>query len=141
MKYLTFTQPHELAELHGELLAALPALRPGADGWAAMSLSGDGPSLMIGVPDDVAEGDVAAVVAAHEPTGARKRAALRALRAERNRRLAACDWTQLADAPVDKQAWADYRQQLRDLPAAAAADPANAVWPVPPGDVEPAVTR
>lgn len=37
-------------------------------------------------------------------------------RAERNRLLAACDWTQVADAPVDRDAWAAYRQALRDLP-------------------------
>ena len=26
------------------------------------------------------------------------------------------DWTQLPDAPCDAEAWAAYRQQLRDLP-------------------------
>jgi len=35
----------------------------------------------------------------------------------RNAELAATDWTQLSDAPVDKAAWATYRQSLRDLPA------------------------
>lgn len=30
--------------------------------------------------------------------------------------LSQSDWTQVADAPVDKQAWATYRQALRDLP-------------------------
>lgn len=35
----------------------------------------------------------------------------------RNAELAASDWTQLPDAPVDKAAWATYRQALRDLPA------------------------
>jgi hypothetical protein len=40
-----------------------------------------------------------------------------AVRAERNQRLAASDWTQVADAPVDRQAWAAYRQSLRDLPS------------------------
>ena len=35
----------------------------------------------------------------------------------RNAELAATDWTQLPDAPVDKEAWAEYRQALRDLPA------------------------
>lgn len=37
------------------------------------------------------------------------------VRVERNARLANCDWTQLPDAPVDKAAWASYRQQLRDI--------------------------
>lgn len=35
----------------------------------------------------------------------------------RNAELAKSDWTQLPDAPVDKAAWATYRQALRDLPA------------------------
>lgn len=35
----------------------------------------------------------------------------------RNAELAATDWTQVADAPVDKTAWATYRQALRDLPS------------------------
>jgi hypothetical protein len=35
----------------------------------------------------------------------------------RNAALAASDWTQTLDAPVDKKAWATYRQALRDLPA------------------------
>lgn len=43
-------------------------------------------------------------------------------RNERNVLLLQSDWTQVADAPVDVQAWAVYRQALRDLPA----DPA---WP------------
>ncbi len=37
------------------------------------------------------------------------------IRAERNRLLAESDWTQVADAPVDKAAWATYRQALRDI--------------------------
>jgi acyl carrier protein phosphodiesterase len=41
------------------------------------------------------------------------------IRAERNALLTSSDWTQLTDSPLsaeDKQAWADYRQALRDLP-------------------------
>lgn len=37
------------------------------------------------------------------------------IREDRNARLAACDWTQVADAPVDRDAWAAYRQALRDI--------------------------
>lgn len=37
------------------------------------------------------------------------------VRRSRNDKLAACDWTQLADAQVDKASWANYRQALRDL--------------------------
>jgi hypothetical protein len=55
----------------------------------------------------------------------------RNVRNERNARLAACDWTQLADATVDAAAWAVYRQALRDLPQAQT-DPFNIVWPTSP---------
>ena len=53
------------------------------------------------------------------------------IRAQRNRLLSACDWTQLADAPVDDLAWAVYRQALRDIPDQPGF-PANVVWPVAP---------
>lgn len=52
------------------------------------------------------------------------------VRSERNERLAACDWTQLADAPVDDLAWAVYRQALRDITTQT--DPFNIVWPISP---------
>ena len=39
------------------------------------------------------------------------------IRAWRNAQLARTDWTQLSDSPLDKAAWAIYRQALRDLPA------------------------
>ena len=39
------------------------------------------------------------------------------LRYWRDIELSRTDWTQVADAPVDKTAWATYRQALRDLPA------------------------
>ena len=37
------------------------------------------------------------------------------IRKERNGKLSDSDWTQVADAPVDKAAWAAYRQALRDI--------------------------
>jgi hypothetical protein len=39
------------------------------------------------------------------------------LRHWRDTELARTDWTQVADAPTDKAAWAIYRQALRDLPS------------------------
>jgi hypothetical protein len=39
----------------------------------------------------------------------------KSVRAERNSLIAECDWTQVEDSPVDKAAWATYRQELRDL--------------------------
>lgn len=53
-----------------------------------------------------------------------------AVRAERDALLAASDWTQLPDAPVDAAAWAVYRQALRDVTQQA--DPFAIVWPVAP---------
>jgi hypothetical protein len=55
------------------------------------------------------------------------------LRNNRNFLLSKHDWTQFSDAPVDADAWATYRQALRDLPANTA-DPANPSWPTKPGD-------
>jgi len=53
------------------------------------------------------------------------------LRSYRDLRLTSSDWTQVADALVDKAAWATYRQQLRDLPSNTT-DLENPVWPTPP---------
>lgn len=53
------------------------------------------------------------------------------VRNERNRKLADCDWTQLADSPVDKAAWAAYRQALRDVPTQAGF-PWNVTYPEQP---------
>jgi hypothetical protein len=54
-----------------------------------------------------------------------------AVRAQRNRLLSECDWTQLADAQVDKDVWATYRQALRDVPSQPGF-PDNVVWPEKP---------
>ena len=45
------------------------------------------------------------------------------MRIQRDRLLAESDWTQVADAPVEKEAWATYRQALRDFPATWTAGP------------------
>jgi hypothetical protein len=53
------------------------------------------------------------------------------VRAARNSKLAACDWTQLADSSADKGSWAAYRQALRDV-TAQAGFPWDVTWPVEP---------
>jgi hypothetical protein len=54
-----------------------------------------------------------------------------AVRADRDRMLASCDWTQLADASVpNKEAWATFRQALRDVPLQEGF-PFNVQWPRP----------
>jgi hypothetical protein len=52
-------------------------------------------------------------------------------RTKRNQLLAASDWTQVIDAPVDQAAWAVYRQALRDI-TAQAGFPETINWPVAP---------
>lgn len=69
--------------------------------------------------------------AARSPTAvlARKWAAVRE---ERNRRLNASDWTQLADViEATRLKWAIYRQALRDVPQQHT-DPDNITWPKAP---------
>ena len=68
---------------------------------------------------------------AEELAAARDAAAAARSRAERNRRLAASDWTQVADAPVDQAAWAAYRAALRDV-TGQAGFPYDLTWPTPP---------
>jgi len=54
------------------------------------------------------------------------------VRLARNKKLADCDWTQLADSTADKPAWAVYRQALRDV-TAQVGFPWNVTWPTEPG--------
>jgi hypothetical protein len=56
---------------------------------------------------------------------------LQRVRKKRDLLLQQSDWTQLIDAPVDREAWADYRQALRDLPQQEGF-PREVVWPEVP---------
>jgi hypothetical protein len=56
---------------------------------------------------------------------------LERMRKHRDRLLVLSDWTQVADAPVDVDAWATYRQALRDFPATWTPGP-SADLPDPP---------
>lgn len=54
------------------------------------------------------------------------------IRAERNTKLAATDWTQTADVPQSvKDSYAPYRQALRDVPSQSGF-PNEIVWPTQP---------
>lgn len=55
------------------------------------------------------------------------------IRSRRNNLLALSDYTQMADWPGDKEAWATYRQALRDLPQTYT-NAADVVWPTAPGE-------
>ena len=66
-------------------------------------------------------------------TSVDNRAAAR-VRAERDRRLAACDWTVLTDSPLTtakKTEWKTYRAALRDI-SAAEGFPHTMEWPTEP---------
>jgi hypothetical protein len=52
----------------------------------------------------------------------------KSVRTTRGTKLAECDWTQVADAPVDKAVWATYRQALRDV-TAQSGFPWTITWP------------
>lgn len=53
-------------------------------------------------------------------------------RSERAKLLASSDWTQLPDVPLaTKEAWATYRQALRDI-TAQPGYPFNVIWPQAP---------
>lgn len=53
------------------------------------------------------------------------------VREERNQKLKDSDWTQLPDSPVDKEAWAVYRQDLRNI-SQQAGFPWDVTWPEKP---------
>ena len=75
-----------------------------------------------------------------EATAAEQEAAYKAMkdaeqaasvRTTRGEKLKDSDWTQVADAPVDKAAWATYRQALRDI-SAQSGFPWAIQWPTQP---------
>lgn len=70
------------------------------------------------------------VDASEEEIAERLAAKWASIRADRNARLAECDWTQLSDTTVDKEAWKTYRQALRDITTQET--PFAIVWPDKP---------
>ena len=70
----------------------------------------------------------AAEIAALQPSSEQLAAEART---KRNALLAASDWTQVMDAPVDQAAWAIYRQELRDI-SQQSGFPTNVTWPSKP---------
>lgn len=55
------------------------------------------------------------------------------IRRIRNGYLQKSDYTQMADWPGDREAWAAYRQALRDLPETYT-NAADVIWPTAPGE-------
>jgi hypothetical protein len=91
------------------------------------------------VPDGVAAGnakvlDTAGVLTLVDGATDKSSPEWDELRASRDAKLLACDWTQTSDNPMaaaKKTAWATYRTALRDLPGNTE-DPSAAVWPTKP---------
>lgn len=56
------------------------------------------------------------------------------IRIERDKRLAASDWTQLIDTTltINQVSWATYRQELRDFPNNPSLSLDAPAWPAPP---------
>ena len=55
----------------------------------------------------------------------------KSVREQRNQKLKDSDWTQVADAPVNKTDWATYRQALRDI-SKESGFPWDVQWPNQP---------
>lgn len=84
------------------------------------------------VPDDYVNSDPTWIIMEQSEAVALQVASdkMKALRSNRDKLLLQSDWTQIADAPVNKPAWAEYRQALRDLPLTFSGD--EVVWPTEP---------
>jgi hypothetical protein len=119
------------AEMTGNLLAewglvsVAPTFRPEED--HTKTITEGQPQLVDGqwVQVWVVEDAPAEVIAARTAERAAE------VRQERNALLSSCDWTQLNDTQVDRNAWASYRQALRDVPKQAGF-PWNVDWPIAP---------
>ena len=79
--------------------------------------AGDNEFIYIGEADQLTQKVVDGELVSKEPEQILD--PMREIRLDRNTLLAKSDWTQMPDSPLSqeqKQAWADYRQALRDLP-------------------------
>lgn len=122
--YAASTGGFYCADIHGDLMPADAV--PVSDDEHGRLLSGQAAGQRI-VPDAAGRPALADQL---RPNADEQRAALRA---ERDRLLAASDFSQMPDAPLTKgqrDRWRAYRQALRDLPAAS--DLTAVQWPVPP---------
>jgi hypothetical protein len=84
--------------------------------------------------DRAAEGDQPAKTAAEQEAeykAMKDAEQATSVRADRTKRLAESDWTQIADSPADKEAWATYRQALRDV-TQQTGFPWTITWPTQP---------
>lgn len=113
MNYYRIADPSDVRDLGDQMAAWRAAGNPKADAWAEQ-------------PEQPTPDAVWTNGAWVTPT-----TDMVSLREERNQRLASCDWTQLPDSPMDRAAWAAYRQALRDLPSVYGGE-GPIPWPVAP---------
>ena len=114
-----------------------PIYRP--DGTAAKEYTPGDPLITEAPPTDLhvpewqngawVEGETEEQKKAREET--RNKLLKNDIRNQRDLLLAESDWTQVPDAPVDQQAWAEYRQKLRDVPQQTGF-PTDINWPTKP---------
>ena len=71
MKRLHFTRANNLNQLHEEIVAAVPSVRPQLNAFgeqeAVMTVEGKGDDIWLTVPDDADETAISTVVTAHVP--------------------------------------------------------------------------
>ena len=97
-----------------DITDAIKSLKPNA-GWVLTGTSYSGLDWKDETQTKPTESEVNA-----EITRLTNAEPMRLLRVQRNRLLAACDWTQSRDLTLSNDAdWKTYRQALRDLPASA----------------------
>lgn len=78
---------------------------------------------------DVEQSAAVAALAAYDDNTAQSAKYWVDIRAQRDAKLAACDWTQTPDSPLyQNAAWLTYRQALRDITQQSA----PVAWPVEP---------
>lgn len=95
--------------------------------------AGDGEYLYVGEADQLTQKVVNGELVSKEPEQIID--PMRDIRLDRNTLLAKSDWTQMPDSPLSqeqRQAWAEYRQALRDLPNAGNFSVDAVQWPQSP---------
>lgn len=131
---LDITRPtgqFDAALLMSEIETAVPSLLP-QDNELTFFVEAGATGCRVSVPDDTSAPDLATVnsiIDAHDSS----LAAWGPIRDERNRLLAASDWTQLTDiglSQAQQRNWQVYRQALRDITNYST--PADVVWPIAP---------
>lgn len=75
--------------------------------------------------------DESGVLRLIDPPGPTEDEMAEQVRSRRDKLLDESDWTQMPDAPVDKEVWSAYRQALRDIPQQSGF-PFDVEWPEVP---------